>query len=85
MCFIFVYVCTWNHCSADCQNFVFFLPLTVNLLCVADTVSLMKLKYVGKCGCEILISNVLSALLPSCIMCVSDHIRLWSERPELQT
>ena len=85
MCFIFMYVCTWNHCSADCQKFVIFYLFTVNSLCVADTVSVMKLKCAGECGCEILISNVFSALVPSCIMCVSDHIRLWSERPELPT
>ena len=52
-----------------------FYTFVVNSLCVADTVSLMKLKCVGECGCEILLSNVLSTLLPSCIVYISNHIR----------
>jgi len=76
-----MYVCTWNHCSADyCQNFFVLYVFTVNSLCVADTVSFTKFKCVGECGCAILSSNVLSALLLSCTVYISDHIRSWSER-----
>jgi len=79
-----MYVCTWNHCSADyCQNFLVLYLFTVKSLCFADTVSLTKFKCVGQCACEILLCNVLSALLPSCTVYISDHIRSWSERPEL--